>query len=208
MNTVGPYHNRQETYSYFSLPFCHGPKVTISHYHETLGEALQGTELEHSGLNVEYKNNVPKTEYCQVNLDETTLKSFMYSVKNHYWYQMYLDDLPVWGIVGEQSDQSMYIWTHKKLEIGYNGQQIVDVNLTSDVKVELKPDAKIPFSFEVIWKPSNIKFVDRFDKYLDPNFFQHRVGKIMKYHQKRKFSRLSRYCPSVLVGFRDILSMY
>ena len=22
MNTVGPYHNRQETYEYFSLPFC------------------------------------------------------------------------------------------------------------------------------------------------------------------------------------------
>ena len=24
MNTVGPYHNRQETYEYFSLPFCKG----------------------------------------------------------------------------------------------------------------------------------------------------------------------------------------
>ena len=22
MNTVGPYHNRQETYEYFALPFC------------------------------------------------------------------------------------------------------------------------------------------------------------------------------------------
>ena len=41
MNTVGPYHNRQETYSYFSLPFCKGTKQTIGHYHETLGEALQ-----------------------------------------------------------------------------------------------------------------------------------------------------------------------
>jgi transmembrane 9 superfamily protein 3 len=41
-NTVGPYHNRQETYSYFSLPFCAGPKESIGHYHETLGEALQG----------------------------------------------------------------------------------------------------------------------------------------------------------------------
>ena len=41
MNTVGPYHNRQETYSYFSLPFCKGSKPTIGHYHETLGEALQ-----------------------------------------------------------------------------------------------------------------------------------------------------------------------
>ncbi|CAG2120608.1 unnamed protein product, partial [Medioppia subpectinata] len=38
MNTVGPYHNRQETYSYFSLPFCWGTKKAISHYHETLGE--------------------------------------------------------------------------------------------------------------------------------------------------------------------------
>ena len=55
MNTVGPYHNRQETYGYFSLPFCAGPKESISHYHETLGEALQGTELEFSGLQIEFK---------------------------------------------------------------------------------------------------------------------------------------------------------
>ncbi len=55
MNTVGPYHNRQETYEYFSLPFCAGPKKTISHYHETLGEALQGVELEFSGLDIDFK---------------------------------------------------------------------------------------------------------------------------------------------------------
>ena len=58
MNTVGPYHNRQETYAYFSLPFCQGPKQTISHYHETLGEALQGTELEFSGLEIEFKGEL------------------------------------------------------------------------------------------------------------------------------------------------------
>lgn len=55
MNTVGPYHNRQETYKYFSLPFCAGSKKTISHYHETLGEALQGVELEFSGLDIKFK---------------------------------------------------------------------------------------------------------------------------------------------------------
>ncbi|KAF0303341.1 Transmembrane 9 superfamily member 3 [Amphibalanus amphitrite] len=54
MNTVGPYHNRQETYSYFSLPFCRGNKAGISHYHETLGEALQGVELEFSGLDIQF----------------------------------------------------------------------------------------------------------------------------------------------------------
>lgn len=55
MNTVGPYHNRQETYKYFSLPFCVGAKKSISHYHETLGEALQGVELEFSGLDIKFK---------------------------------------------------------------------------------------------------------------------------------------------------------
>ena len=59
-NTVGPYHNRQETYTYFSLPFCKGPRKEISHYHETLGEALQGVELEFSGLDISFKG----TSYC------------------------------------------------------------------------------------------------------------------------------------------------
>lgn len=58
MNTVGPYHNRQETYTYFSLPFCRGPKETISHYHETLGEALLGVELDFSGLDVQFNGNL------------------------------------------------------------------------------------------------------------------------------------------------------
>lgn len=55
MNTVGPYDNRQETYAYFSLPFCTGGKQSISHYHETLSEALQGVELEFSGYAIDFK---------------------------------------------------------------------------------------------------------------------------------------------------------
>ncbi|XP_049948947.1 transmembrane 9 superfamily member 3 [Schistocerca serialis cubense] len=179
MNTVGPYHNRQETYAYFSLPFCVGSKDTINHYHETLSEALQGVELEFSGLEIEFKADIASTPYCEIQLTKEKQKAFIYAVKNHYWYQMYLDDLPVWGIVGEveetESGTNYYIWTHKKFEIGYNGKQIVDVNLTSENKVKLVEGAKIPFTYEVIWKKSSIKFEDRFDKYLDPNFFQHRI---------------------------------
>ena len=55
MNTVGPYHNRQETYKYFSLPLCRGPKSEIAHHHETIGEALLGVQLEFSGLDIDYK---------------------------------------------------------------------------------------------------------------------------------------------------------
>lgn len=55
MNTIGPYSNRQETYTYYSLPFCRGEKNTLEHYHETLSEALLGVELEHSGLDIRFK---------------------------------------------------------------------------------------------------------------------------------------------------------
>ncbi|KAH1002937.1 hypothetical protein HUJ04_008961 [Dendroctonus ponderosae] len=180
MNTVGPYHNRQETYNYFSLPFCVGSKESISHYHETLSEALQGVELEISGIDMDFKTNVAKTEYCAVQLDEAKYKAFVYAVKNHYWYQMYIDDLPIWGVVGEVKDNNFYIWTHKKFEIvqllqGYNGKQIIDVNLTSEDKVELSSTRKLSFTYEVTWKKTDTKFEDRFDKYLDHNFFQHRI---------------------------------
>ena len=79
MNTVGPYHNRQETYGYFTLPFCLGPKEHIGHYHETMSEALQGTELEYSGLQIEFGADIVKSEYCKVELNDDNLKAFLYA---------------------------------------------------------------------------------------------------------------------------------
>ncbi|XP_057314270.1 transmembrane 9 superfamily member 3-like [Hydractinia symbiolongicarpus] len=177
MNTVGPYHNRQETYEYYSLPFCKGDKKTISHYHETLGEALQGVELEFSGLDVIFKKETPLTKFCSVQLNEQDYEAFAYALKNRYWYQMYIDDLPIWGIVGEVGEhgEDLFLWTHKKFEIGYNDNMIVEVNLTSEHKVKLTKGSEIPFTYEVHWKPSTVKFADRYDKYLDPGFFQHRI---------------------------------
>ncbi|XP_069967485.1 transmembrane 9 superfamily member 3 [Bactrocera oleae] len=177
MNTVGPYHNRQETYAYFSLPFCSGAKQSISHYHETLSEALQGVELEFSGYEIDFKVDVSPTVICMIDLTIDKVKAFTYAVKNQYWYQMYIDGLPIWGEVGKKDDQEekYYIFTHKRFEIGYNGQQIVDITLHNEKKELLTPGAKIKFSYEVNWKQSSVVFKNRFDKYLDPKFFQHRI---------------------------------
>lgn len=125
-----------------------------------------------------FLGNKEKVKYCTVQLNEEKFKAFVYAVKNHYWYQMYIDDLPIWGVVGEMKDNSYYIWTHKKFEIGFNGKQIIDVNLTSEDKVLLSPTKMLNFTYEVIWKRTDTKFEDRFDKYLDHNFFQHRVSVI------------------------------
>lgn len=177
MNTVGPYHNRQETYEYYSLPFCKGHKTAISHYHETLGEALQGVELEFSGLDVKFKEDVSLTQFCSVKLNSINFEAFSYAVRHRYWYQMYVDDLPVWGIVGEKGEQDdeLYMWTHKKFEVGYNGDQITEINLISENKVKLVEGNDLPFTYQVIWKESTVSYDKRYEKYLDPGFFQHRI---------------------------------
>ncbi len=119
----------------------------------------------------------PKIKFCEITLTPENYDAFAYAIKNHYWYQMFIDDLPIWGIVGEMDEagKSAYIWTHKKFEISYNGNRIIDVNLTSESKTQLQPNTKLEFSYEVIWRPTNIQFSNRFDKYLDPGFFQHKV---------------------------------
>lgn len=183
MNTVGPYVNHQETYNYFSLPFCRGPKKEISHYHETMAEAIQGVELEFSGLDIKFKVDVHRpTEYCSVHLTPEYYESFKYAIKNLYSYQMYLDDLPIEELIGEtkrrrDGTESYYLFTHRDFTIGYNNDRIVDVNVssTSMYSSELQPNQDLKFTYSVTWVESDVKFEDRFNKYLDPAVFKPRI---------------------------------
>ena len=31
---------------------------------------------------------------------DSCCQAFQYAVKHHYWYQMYIDDMPMWALVG------------------------------------------------------------------------------------------------------------
>lgn len=55
MNTVGPYHNPQETYNYMTLPYCTGGIDSKYSYRQTLGEALQGIKLVNSWIRLLFK---------------------------------------------------------------------------------------------------------------------------------------------------------
>lgn len=44
-----------------------------------------------------FPENVEKTEFCKKTLGEEEYKQFVYAVQNNYWYQMYLDELPMYG---------------------------------------------------------------------------------------------------------------
>lgn len=44
-----------------------------------------------------FADDVMQTTYCEIDLDKGRRDAFVYAIKNHYWYQMYIDDLPIWG---------------------------------------------------------------------------------------------------------------
>lgn len=57
------------------------------------------------------------------------------------WYQLFLDDLPIWGMVGEMAAPEVpegspapadgegepLVYTHKKFMVAYNGNRIIQV---------------------------------------------------------------------------------
>mmetsp|Transcript_15598 Transcript_15598/g.17992 ORF Transcript_15598/g.17992 Transcript_15598/m.17992 type:complete len:651 (-) Transcript_15598:76-2028(-) len=179
VNKVGPYANPQEAYEYYTLPYCapdtkHHPKrsdmegggkFNVLKIH-SLGEHLGGHSLRHSGHDVTFTpGSTGKSESCSTEaLSAPEAENFSKAVQHRWFYQMYLDDLPVWGMVGEMlpasgegvekkekddlqrlehvneisdadaSSLKPYVYTSRNLIVSYNGDQIVKVDLTSDPK--------------------------------------------------------------------------
>ncbi|KAJ3225796.1 hypothetical protein HK099_006194 [Clydaea vesicula] len=191
VDTVGPFANSQETYEFTQLPYCLGEKTLLDHHHETLGEALLGVELINLGTNIQFAKNEEKEILCKTTLSNSDIKTFIYAIRNNYWHQLYVDDLTAWVFVGEEDEplsnndninnveeRKQYLYTMKNFSISYNGDQIIEVNVTNLNPVHLKPDADemhITFTYSVYWTKTDKLFSNRWAKYLDSDFFEHKI---------------------------------
>lgn len=177
VNKVGPYNNPQETYNYYSLPFCQ-PGENPSHKWGGLGEVLGGNELIDSQIELKFRKNVEKGSICSIELDDAKVKQFKDAIDNSYWFEFFIDDLPLWAFVGEvgKSDESKhYLFTHKSINVTYNRDQIIHVNLTQGNPKLLEPGKMLDMTFSVKWIPTNVSFAHRFNIYLDYPFFEHQI---------------------------------
>ncbi|KAK4433611.1 Transmembrane 9 superfamily member 1 [Sesamum alatum] len=173
VNKVGPYNNPQETYNYYSLPFCH-PPGNAAHKWGGLGEVLGGNELIDSQIEIKFKRDVEKTKICEIELDAAKAKQFKDAIDNSYWFEFFM------GFIGEvlpdrNRDTKHVLWTHKNLVINYNGNQIIHVNLTQENPKPLEEGRVLDMTYSVKWVPTNITFARRFDVYLDYPFFEHQI---------------------------------
>jgi len=175
-NKVGPYRNPQETYEYYSLPFCKPEKIVdIS---EGLGESLSGYELIQSNIPIHFKKNVENVEICELRLGVAETEIFKDAVANQYWFEFFLDDLPIWGLVGDVSEadeKEYFIWTHKTFKIKYNQNRIIEVAINQERAAKLQVGAPIRWTYSVYWEKTDFLFEERFDRYLDDKFFEHQI---------------------------------
>jgi len=188
VNKVGPYNNPQETYNYYTLPFCKlDPDAKPEHRWGGLGEVLEGNELINSQVEIRFRLDTAKRTLCQDELSAASVREFKRAIKEHYWYELFMDDLPIWGFVGEYvsaetshteggpNEEQFYIYTHKSFDINYNGNRMIQVNLTSENPRPLVEGSSLEFSYSVKWQQTNTPFRRRFERYLDYNFFEHQI---------------------------------
>jgi hypothetical protein len=66
VNTIGPYANPAEVYSYYSLPFCAPPKgERAANRGFNLGEQLEGDEFKQALYSIKFKGNThPSADDC------------------------------------------------------------------------------------------------------------------------------------------------
>mmetsp|Transcript_4911 Transcript_4911/g.12364 ORF Transcript_4911/g.12364 Transcript_4911/m.12364 type:complete len:605 (+) Transcript_4911:199-2013(+) len=190
-NKVGPYNNPQETFNYYALPFCKAGRDHIQRKFGSLGNVLMGNELVKSNLHhIKFLEDAPKTSYCDQVLSQKDIARMVGAIEQNYWFEFYVDDLPIWGFVGKVSggeggdageggsggDVSMY--THQKFVIAHNADRIVSVQLTMMDPVALdasQAEQKMTFTYEVSFEESENSFHRRYEQYLDFNFFQHKI---------------------------------
>ncbi|KAJ7565859.1 hypothetical protein O6H91_02G077800 [Diphasiastrum complanatum] len=183
VNKVGPYYNPQETYNYYSLPFCQPGNANPIHKWGGLGEVLEGNQLIDSQIDIKFKKAVEKATICTLEMDDEKAAQFKNAIENSYWFEFFIDDLPlwgtyllyicslacmeVWGFVGDlyfkNEEHKILLYTHKNLVIKYNNNQ------------PILPGKTVEFTYSVKWVETNTSFARRFDAYLDYPFFEHQI---------------------------------
>ncbi|KAG0340888.1 hypothetical protein BG004_006232 [Podila humilis] len=169
-NTVGPLRYTQHKLkmgNHFPTTFIH-LLYTALHYDKALENSITAEPEE-------------KTPICPTRLlNSQQVKTFHYAISHDYWFQYFIDDLPVWGLVGRKDKEAgtVSLFTHQTFELGRNGDQIIyaKVNTSNPVIIGITDtQLRVDFTYSVVWKEVETKFDSRFERYLDTEFFENKV---------------------------------
>ncbi|KAJ1624537.1 hypothetical protein T492DRAFT_911645 [Pavlovales sp. CCMP2436] len=107
---------------------------------------------------------------CKVTLDQSSASKFKQAVVDDYYFEMLLDDLPIWGYsasgavalagggaaaaaaAAEDNSTRYYLFTHLDFSLSYNGGHVIEVNVSAD------PLQQVEFTYAVRWTATDTPF--------------------------------------------------
>ncbi|EPS73381.1 hypothetical protein M569_01372, partial [Genlisea aurea] len=184
-NKVGPFRNPSETYRYYYLPFC--SPGDIEEKKEALGEVLNGDRLVSAPYKLHFKQDVETKTVCKKKLTMKEGALFRYAISKSYTFEMYFDDLPIWGFVGKiegegktvPSEFRYYLFNHLHFDILYHDDRVIEVNarVNSDAAMDITQDMEmeIEFTYSAKWNQTSTTFDKRMEKYSRTASLPHRL---------------------------------
>ncbi|KAJ8540401.1 hypothetical protein K7X08_030320 [Anisodus acutangulus] len=174
-----------ETYRFFDLPFCAPAHVTEKK--EALGEVLNGDRLVSAPYKLDFMYDKDSEIVCKKKLSKEEVSQFCSAVAKDYYFQMYYDDLPIWGFLGkvdkdakaDPSEYKYYLFKHLHFEIFYNNDRVVEINAQTDPNslVDITEDKEVDadFMYSVKWKETTTPFEKRMEKYSQSSSLPHHL---------------------------------
>lgn len=116
--------SHDSVYAFSSLPFCRGESISAEQTHGlTLDEIIEGFEMQNSGMDIRFRQERNQTHLCTMQLSPSTREKLKAVLKEPIALQIFLDDLLVWGLLGERE----IVYSNVQWEIHYNSDQIIQV---------------------------------------------------------------------------------
>nr|XP_043610594.1 transmembrane 9 superfamily member 5-like [Erigeron canadensis] len=176
VNIIGPLNNPSETYQYYDLPFCHPDQVIPKK--ETLGEVFNGDRMTNTLYNLKFRKNKVDQVLCDKKLTRDDITKLKNAIDNDYYFQMYYDELPLWGFIGKVEDESFtgdglgptyILFKHVQFDALYNSDQIIEIRAFSDpnyvVDISDKTEVDITFTYSIYWNATSSEYKNRMNKY-------------------------------------------
>lgn len=114
---------------------------------QRFGESMVGDRRETSPYEISFGDSVEWRLLCKKLLTPADLKKLKDAIHNNYFFEMFVEDLPMWGYVGDTADEDIlvgevegskvYLFTHLHFFLGHNNNQIVSAKVTTDVRFGL-----------------------------------------------------------------------
>mmetsp|Transcript_7532 Transcript_7532/g.11385 ORF Transcript_7532/g.11385 Transcript_7532/m.11385 type:complete len:636 (+) Transcript_7532:64-1971(+) len=212
VNKVGPFNNPTETYRYYSLPFCSSHATheeedeaaeKINHdldgthriaqkkkgglrHKQRIGESIVGDRRETSPYEITYDDSVEWRLLCKTLLSPKDITAFKEAIHNNYFFEMFVEDLPMWGYLGDTAEEDIilgevegsktFLFPHLHFYLGTNDKKIVAAKVTTDLerKVDITDASRpieVQFSYSVEWYDEpELNWKDRMTRYSDSRF--------------------------------------